>query len=294
MIYDAIVLGSGVAGLTAGLYLGRANKSVMIIENSVLGGTVSSLDTIDNYPGMPHTTGEKLINNLVSQVAELGVNIDFMPVTSIDFDNKCILSDKTSLYYKTLIIATGTSYKTLNLPAVDRFRYRGISYCAVCDGRLYKGKDVAVIVDGNSGNSAIEYLSNLVNKLTVVDISSGCTLDKSNVNIYSNANVVDILGDNYVSGVKVETNGMMVNVPCDGIFISLGKESNISLFENRLKCKDGHICTDENMHTNIDGVYVAGDIRVKNLRQIVTAASDGAIAGTEAIKYITSISNIQN
>lgn len=288
MVYDAIVLGSGVAGLTAGLYLGRANKSVMIIESSVLGGTVASLETIDNYPGLPHVSGEKLINTLLSQVAELGVNIDFLPVSSIDFDNKMVICDNIRLEYKTLIIATGSSYKTLNLPGIDRYRFKGVSYCAVCDGRLYKGKNIVVITDGNSGVGSIEYLSNLTDSISVVNISSNnCKITKSNICVYDGAKVLDISGDNFVSNIQIEMNDSTIDIPCDGIFVSLGKASDIGLFKDKIKCANGHICSDENMHTNIDGVYVAGDIRNKSLRQIITAMSDGAIAGTEAIKYLS-------
>lgn len=287
MIYDAIVLGSGVAGLTAGLYLGRANKSVMIIENSVLGGTVASLETIENYPGMQHTSGEKLINGLISQVSELGVNIDFMTVTSIDFDKKCIYSGNNSFEYKTLIIATGTSYKPLKLQNASKFQFRGLSYCAVCDGRLYNGKNVVVVTDGLIGKSAIEYLSGLADNLSVVDISNNYHSTSDLVKVYSNSNIIEILGDKFVSGVRVRTEDGVVEIPCDGLFVSLGKATDISLFKDKLICENGHICSDENMHTNIEGVYVAGDVRVKSLRQIVTSASDGAIAGTEAIKYLT-------
>lgn len=289
MVYDAIVLGSGVAGLTAGLYLGRANKSVMIIENSVLGGTVASLETIDNYPGLPHISGEKLISTLLSQVAELGVSIDFLPVKSIDFDNKLVICDNIKLEYKTLIIATGSSYKTLNLSGIDRYRFKGVSYCAVCDGRLYKGKNIVVITDGDSGIGSIEYLSNLTDSITVVNISSSnkSSISKHDICMYDDAKVLNISGDNYVSNIQIEMNDSTIDIPCDGIFVSLGKVSDISLFKDKIECVDGHICSDENMHTNIDGVYVAGDIRNKSLRQIITAMSDGAIAGTEAIKYLS-------
>lgn len=289
MIYDVIILGSGVAGLTAGLYLGRANKKVMIIESGVLGGTVSSLETIDNYPGMPHTSGEKLINGLVSQVTELSANIDFMSITSIDFDKKCIYSGDKSFFYKSLIIATGTSYKQLNLPNVERYKFKGVSYCAVCDGRLYKDKEVVVVTDGMMGKSSIDYLKNIVGSLTIVDISGGYSDTSDDVKVYSQASVLEVFGDNYLSGIRINISGKFIDIRCDGLFVCLGKSTDISLFENDLKCAEGHICADENMHTNIEGVFVAGDVRVKSLRQIVTAISDGAIAGSEAIKYLETL-----
>ena len=287
MIYDCVIIGSGVAGLTAGLYLGRANKSVMIIEDSVLGGTTATLDRIDNYPGMPSISGMELVQKLVSQVTSLGINIDFMHVNSIDFDNNLVVCDKNTIKYKSLIIASGTSYKKLNIPKENEFKFKGLSYCAICDGPLYKNKKILVVTDGFSAQSSIEYLSNISEDILVIDKSDRYNLP--NKKVYHNSIVTQIIGEDRVEGVIVESSDKRHTIMCDVIFVALGKSSNIDLYSNKIHVRDGYIESDENMHTNIEGVFVAGDIRYKSLRQIITACADGAIAGTEAIKFIQSI-----
>lgn len=287
MIYDCVIIGSGVAGLTAALYVARANKSVMIIEDSVIGGTTATLDLIENYPGVPATSGLDLVQKMLQQVSALGVNIDLLQIESIDFDKKIIHCDNANIEYKTLIIATGTSNKKLGLDEEKKFQFRGLSYCAVCDGNLFKNKKVVVATKGNTGKESINYLANLTNNLVVVDSTSVYKSDKAEV--LSDARITSILGKNSVEAIKVESKGKELDIDCSGVFVALGKETNLKLFENKITIENGYICADENMHTNIPGVFVAGDVRKKTLRQIVTACSDGAIAGTEAIKYLTKI-----
>lgn len=287
MEYDTIIIGSGVAGLTAALYLARAKKKVMIIENSVLGGTVASLDIIENYPGIESITGFDLVQNLIKQISQLGVNIDFLNINSIDYDNKKVICDNISLQYKTLIIASGSSYVKLNLPEEDKFKFRGLSYCAVCDGNLYKDKDIVIITNGYSGASSVNYLSNISNKITIIDISD--QYNNENYNVIKGAFISKILGESFVSGVEIIVDNELQQVKCDAIFVALGKKTDLSLYENAIHNDEMYILSDEDMHTNINGVFVAGDIRKKNLRQIVTACSDGAIAGSEAIKYLNNI-----
>lgn len=285
MQYDCVIIGSGVAGLSSALYLARAKKSVMIIEDSVLGGTTATLDKIENYPGFVSISGFELIQNMIKQVSSLGVNIDFMQIKSIDFDNKQIKFDNSSLEYKSLIIASGLTTKKLNLPEEKDFQFRGLSYCAICDGNLYKNKKIVVVTDGYSAKESIDYLANLSDDITIIDKSDKFKSDKFRV--INNSKVTKINGQTFVSGVDVHTSsGEQLFVDCDGLFVSLGKETNLSLFKDRIDIKDDYILSDENMHTNLPGVFVAGDIRYKSLRQIVTACADGAIAGTEAIKYI--------
>jgi thioredoxin reductase (NADPH) len=287
MEYDCIIIGSGMAGLTASLYLARANKSVMIIEDTIIGGTTATLDLIENYPGFSEISGLDLVQKTLSQVSKLGVTIDMMNITQIDFDNKCIVSSNSKIYYKTLIIASGTSRKRLNLNEEDSFKFRGLSYCAVCDGPLFKKKKIAVATNGNTGKDTIEYLSNITEDIIVVDCSDKFKSDK--FKFYSNSKITKINGSSFVESIDVTfADGRIENIPCNAIFVSLGKDNDLSLFKDRIETKNGYIKSDENMHTNLDGVYVAGDVRLKSLRQIVTACADGAIAGTEAIKYLQS------
>lgn len=284
MKYDCVIIGSGVAGLTSALYLARAKKTVMIIENSVLGGTTATLDIIENYPGFQSISGIDLIQNMLTQISSLGVNIDFLQIQSIDFDKKLISCDNSVIEYKTLIIASGTSYNRMNLPNEDKFKFKGLSYCAVCDGSLYKNKRIVVVTHGHLGDSALDYLSNISNDIVVVNYSDEVRDDKFIT--YNNATPINILGKQFVEGLEINQNNKQIKIDCDAIFVSLGKRTDLSLYKNRIECEGMYILSDENMHTNIKGVFVAGDIRKKSLRQIITACYDGAIAGTEAIKYI--------
>lgn len=285
MKYDAVIIGSGVAGLTAALYLARANKSVMVVEDSVIGGTTATLDVIENYPGFESISGNELISKMFMQISKLGVNINFMSIKDVDFDNKIIKTKDAEIEYKTLIIASGTSVNKLNIDNEQNYLFKGLSYCAVCDGGLFKGKSIVVATNGNTGKSSVDYLSNITSDIIVVDKTDMFKSDKYKV--YNNSQITQIIGQNRVEGVVLRLdNGDEVNVPCNAVFVSLGRSTNLDLYEE-LDKKDGYLVTDENMRTNITGVFVAGDIRFKSLRQIVTACSDGAIAGTEAIKYIT-------
>ena len=287
MKYDCVIIGSGVAGLSAALYLARANKSVIIIENGTVGGTTATIDLIENYPGIEAITGQDLIQTMMMQVMHLGVNIDFLNIKSINFDKKAVNCENISIEYKTLIIASGQSVNKLNIAEEDSFRFKGLSYCAVCDGALYKGKNIAVVCSGNSGNSAISYLKNITDKLIV--INDKIVSETNDYILYSNSIVDKIKGSNFVESliIKNKTTQQEKSIAVDAVFVCLGKKTNLTLFENSISCSDGYIVSDENMHTNIEGVFVAGDIRKKSLRQIITACSDGAIAGTEAIKFIS-------
>ena len=288
MIYDSIIIGSGMAGLTAAIYLARAKKSVLIIEDAVIGGITATLDNIENYPGFTSISGLELVQNTLSQVSKLGVTIDMMHVESIDFDKKILKTDKTTLYYKTLIIASGTSYKALNLKEESDYKFKGLSYCAVCDGNLYRNKKIVVVTDGYSANESINYLSNLTKDIVIID--KGNKYKNINFKVFSNSTIIKINGKPFVESVDVKNdNNEIMNVECAGIFVSLGKETNLDLYKDEIEVSDNYIISDEDMHTNIEGVFVAGDIRKKSLRQIVTACADGAIAGTEAIKFLSKI-----
>jgi len=284
MKYDVVIIGSGVAGLTSAIYTARANKSTLIIENESIGGTTATLEKIENYPGFKEISGFDLINNMYNQVMPLGVNFKFDNIISIDFDSNIINLSNENIEYGTLIIAGGCSYKKLNVKNEDKFKQSGISYCAVCDGTLYKNKNIVVITDGYMGKSSIDYLANLTDKLTVLDLSSFYKDEEHQV--VNNTKILEFIGDSKIHQIKYLSDNQEHIIDCDGVFISLGKSTDISLYESKIKCANGYICSDEKMHTNTPNVFVAGDIREKSLRQIITACADGAIAGTEAIKYL--------
>ncbi len=285
MNYDVVIIGSGVAGLTAGIYAGRANMSVLILEDSVLGGTTATLDIIENYPGFLKISGTELIQNMLTQIYSLSIGIEMISIDHIDYENKEIISNNgQKIGYKALIIASGNSYIPLDTKSSERLKFKGISYCAVCDGRLYKNKPVVVVTRGTLGNESVDYLSNLTKDIIVLDTTNLYKNDA--IMVYSNVNIIDVNGEDCVESITFEANGERVTHPCSAVFVSLGRESKVKLFEDYISLKGDKIITNDRMETNIEGVFAAGDIRDKELRQIVTACADGAIAGTEAVKYV--------
>lgn len=287
-MYDIVIIGSGVAGLTAGIYAGRANKSVLIIENNNVGGTTATLKDIKNFPSYESINGDELVSKMQMQCINFGVHFQFDNILSIAFDKSIIYLDSgNQIEYKTLIIASGSTNKKLNVLGEDAFKFRGVSYCAVCDGNLYKNKKIIVFTDGNTASHDVNYLSNLTNDIIVCDISNKFTSD--NVQVIHNVIPLEICGDKNVKSVKVKVDNIIKEYDCDGIFVDLGKCSDVHLYKDYLDTIDNQICSDENMHTNINNVFVAGDIRKKSLKQIITACSDGAIASMEAIKYLNNI-----
>lgn len=282
---DIVIIGSGVAGLTAGIYAGRANKSVLIIEENNLGGTTANLKSIENYPGFVKVDGIELVQNMQMQCMQFGVNFEFGTIVSIDFDNnKITMADKNQIEYKALIIACGSSPRKLNIEGEDIFKFKGVSYCAICDGNLYKNKKLVVFTNNNSAKKDVDYLLNISKDITVLDTSNG--YQNSNVKVLSNIKPVEITGDNVVKNITIDVNGKKQTLDCDGIFIDLGKYSNLDLYRNYINIENNQILSDADMHTNKSNVFVAGDVRKKSLKQIITACSDGAIAATEAIKFL--------
>lgn len=284
MEYDIVIIGSGVAGLTAGIYSSRANLKTLIIENSNLGGITATIDNIENYPGFNKISGFELVQNMYSQCVSFCTNFEFSTIKTIEFDkNTLYLEDKT-ITYKTLIIASGSSNKKLNVENENFYLGRGLSYCAVCDGRLFKDKKIVVVTDGYIGKISIDYLSNITENIIILDVVDEYKDDRFSV--YNNVKIQNLNGDEYLSAIEFESVGGKQKVDCDGVFVCLGKYNDLSLYENYLDIKNNHLLTDENMRTKINNVFVAGDIREKSLRQIITACSDGAIASTQAIQYI--------
>lgn len=282
---DIVIIGSGVAGLTAGIYAGRANKSVLIIEENNLGGTTANLKSVENYPGFVKVDGIELVQNMQMQCMQFGVNFEFGTIVSIDFDNNIItMADKNQIEYKALIIACGSSPRKLNIEGEDIFKFKGVSYCAICDGNLYKNKKLVVFTNNNSAKKDVDYLLNISKNITVLDTSNG--YQNSNVKVLSNIKPVEITGDNIVKNITIDVDGKKQTLDCDGIFIDLGKYSNLDLYRNYINIENNQILSDADMHTNKSNVFVAGDVRKKSLKQIITACSDGAIAATEAIKFL--------
>ena len=298
-MYDIIIIGAGPAGLTAAIYACRANKKVLVLEAKNYGGQIINTPSIENYPAAAHISGFDFATNLYNQATEQGAEIKFEKATNIIIENnKKIIETPDNKYEgKTIIIATGADSRKLGIEKEDEFLGKGISYCATCDGNFYKGRDVAVVGGGNTAIEDAEYLSDIVNKVYLIhrrdsfraDESSVNKLkEKSNVEFILNSKLRKLNGSELLESIEVEDNNQNTKtIEVSGLFIAVGKIPENENFKEIISMNEkGYIIASDDCHTNVDGIFVAGDNREKSLRQLVTATSDGAIAATEAIKYI--------
>ncbi|SES84223.1 thioredoxin-disulfide reductase [Anaerobranca gottschalkii] len=303
MIYDCIIIGAGPAGLSAALYAARAELKTLLIDKQGPGGQAATTHLVENYPGVPSITGPDLTSNMFSQVMELGVELVVEEIQNISLDGKIkeIVTDGGEYKGKTVIIATGVEPKKLGVAGENVFRGRGVSYCATCDGAFYKGKRVAVIGGGDSAVEEGNFLTRFVDKLYIIHRRSELRATKvvqkrafnnPKIEFILNSVVKEIKGDTKVDGVIIENlvTGEKMDLEVDGVFIYIGNTPNTEFLQGQINLDEqGYIITNEEMETNVPGVYAAGDIRVKSLRQIVTAAADGAIAAVKAEKYIENL-----
>ncbi len=297
-MYDIVIIGAGPAGLTASIYGTRANKKVLVLESNVVGGQIVNTMDIENYPSTPHVTGFDFSNNLYKQATDLGAEVKFEKVTSIENgDVKKVITSSGVYETKSIIIATGLENRTLNIPNEQELFGKGISICAVCDGGFFRGKDVAVVGGGNTALEDTLYLSNIVNKVYLIHRRNefrgdAVTVDliksKPNVELVLDSTISSINGENNLENIEVmNKNGEVKTINVSGLFIAIGKIPNTDFLNNLITVDDqGFIVSDESCRTNVEGIFVAGDIRNKKVRQLVTATSDGAIAAIEAINYL--------
>ena len=294
-MYDAIVIGAGPAGLTAAIYLRRANKNVLVLEKSIVGGQIVNANIIENYPACPNISGYELINNLYKQAKDLGAIIKYEEVLSIKNSKiKTVITSKGEYTSKTIIIATGESVRKLGFE--DKFIGHGVSYCATCDGNFYKGKVVAVVGGGNTALDDALYLADIAKKVYLIHRREEFRADqktimllkkKNNIKYVLNSNVTKINGKDHLESIDVVNDKKVMTFNIDGLFIAIGHNPVTKLFEDIISLdNNGYIKGTKNCHTNKQGIFVAGDVRCKELRQLVTATSDGAIAATEATKYL--------
>lgn len=297
-MYDIVIIGAGVAGLTAGIYAKRANKNVLILEKKSYGGQIINASNIENYPGEEHISGFDLATKLYNQNKSLGVDIFYEEAKNIKKENKefIIETNKNTYRSKALIIATGTNNRKMNLTNEDNLIGKGISYCATCDGNFYKNKVVAVVGGGNTALEDALYLSNICKKVYLIHRRDKFRADsktveelskKDNIEVILNSNVTNLIGNDHLEMIEVTSNDKKNNLEVAGLFIAIGQIPESELLNGKIEIDESnYIISNENCHTNIEGAFVAGDVRQKNLRQLVTATSDGAIAATEAINYI--------
>jgi len=294
-MYDVIVVGAGPAGLTAGIYARRANKKVLILEANSYGGAIINTHAIDNFPTQPHINGFDFATKLYEQTKELGAEVKFEKVIEIsDGKYKKVITNKREYETKTIILATGSDNRKLGLDKEKEFTGKGVSYCATCDGAFYKGKDVAVIGGGSTALDDAIYLQDIASKVYLINKNSSFKDDngfinnlKDNVEVFYNTNITMLLGEDKLTGITL-SDGKKLSI--DGLFIAVGRVPENEKFSSIINVDDkGYIIAKEDCHTNIEGIYVAGDNRTKEVRQLTTAVSDGTVAAIEAIKYINNL-----
>jgi thioredoxin reductase (NADPH) len=299
-IYDVIVIGAGPAGLTAALYASRGNMKTLIIERGVYGGQMQKTEEIENYPAFKKILGPELSQQMYDHAIQFGAEYAYGIVSSIKEEGlykKVVASDKEYIT-KTIIIAAGADYKKLGVPGEKELAGRGVSYCAVCDGAFFKGKEIAVIGGGDSAVEEANYLTKFADRVTIIhrkdklkaqQILQNRILNNPKVDIIWNTVVEKINGDDKVSSLEIKNlgSGEVNRFNCDGVFVYVGMNPLSNPFKN-LGITNPADCipTDEKMETKIKGIYAAGDIREKYLRQVITASGDGSIAAQSAQNYV--------
>lgn len=307
-IYDVIIIGGGPAGLSSGIYAGRAKLKTLIIDKDELGGQVNKTYEISNYPGARNSNGPKLMKDMIDQASDFGVEFLRSEVKGFNFDNdvKVIKTSQGELQSRSVIIATGASPRKLGFKGEKEFTGRGVAYCSTCDGQFFEGLQVFVIGAGFAAAEEAMFLTKYARKVTVIAREPEFTCAKSiadkvlshpKVEVKFNTEVVEVSGKEALTYAKFINNktgetfeyNVEGNDKLFGVFVFVGYEPKSELFKDVLEIdKYGYIKTNDNMKTKIDGVFVAGDVRPKELRQIVTAVSDGAVAAVSAERYVIS------
>lgn len=289
-----IIAGGGCSGLTAALYAARAGLSVLIIEGETVGGQIASAPAVENFPGLKSISGAQFANNLFEQVTEYGVDFELERVVKIeDGSVKRVYTEDEVFEGKTVIIASGAKHRHLGIDGEDRLCGSGVSYCAVCDGAFFKGKTVAVAGGGNSAAAAAEFLSGLCNKVYIVHRRDTFRFSDrylqrlqklDNIEFITNAEIDSLIGENSLEGIRLK-NGQIID--SDALFVCIGQEPDNEAYNSLVELdEDGYIISGENCITNVPGIFAAGDCRRKTVRQLVTAAADGACAAIAAMEYI--------
>ena len=299
-IYDMIVIGGGPGGYTAAMYAARAGLDVLVLEKLSAGGQMALTSQVDNYPGFPEgIDGFDLAERMQAQAERFGAQTELAEVFSAELEAspKRLETSEGEFFSRTVVIATGADAKKLGLPQEDTLTGRGVNYCAHCDGHFYKGKTVAVVGGGNSAAADALYLSRLCEKVFVIHRRDTLRATKvyheplmraDNVEFLWNSTVTGLRYGEKLSGLEVTDlqTGQVREIPVDGLFVSIGRSPNTWLFP-QLEKEDGYILAGESTETSIPGVFAVGDVRTKQLRQIVTAVADGATAAHYADAYLT-------
>ena len=308
-IYDVAIIGGGPAGLSAGIYAGRAKLKTVIIEKSHLGGQIAQTADIENYPGgVAEDSGLSLIKRMAAQADAFDVEVKDDNVTDVCLEGKIkkIICQSGEVQARTIIIAAGAGYKTIGCPGEKMFTGKGVSYCATCDGAFFEDLPVYVVGGGDAAVEEAIYLTRFARKVTIIhrrdELRAAKSIQEkafanSKIDFMWNSVVVELKGDGILESMTVENvkTSERKEIVADeddgtfGVFVFIGFRPNSELFINKLPLKNGYIVTDENMGVGIPGVYAAGDVREKSLRQVVTAAADGAVAAVQAEHYLQNL-----
>ena len=295
--YDIIIIGGGPAGLTAAIYAGRANKKVLVIEKGTFGGQITSSPKVENIPGFLSVTGNEFAECLIEQATNLDADIECTKAEKIIPGNPHrVICEDAEFEGKTVIIATGTKHRLLGLDGEEELIGNGISFCAVCDGAFYEGKTVGVVGGGNSALQEALLLSETSPKVYVIqnlDFLTGedklqkLVEEKDNIEVILGATVSSYITDGGFKGVNISTKDGEKELLFDGLFVAVGLIPQNEDFADVIALDErGYVDADEKCLTNIDGIFVAGDCRQKQIRQVATAASDGAVAALAACEYL--------
>lgn len=300
-MFDTVIIGAGPAGMTAALYAARSNLKVALIERGIPGGQMNNTSDIENYPGYANISGPDLAEKMFEPLENLGVEHLFGQVERIEDHGatKKIVTDDGEFEAKTVVIATGSNHRSLNVPGEEELNSRGVSYCAVCDGAFFRDEDLLVVGGGDSAVEEAVFLTRFAKTVTIIHRRNELRAQKllqdrafanEKIHFIWDSVVQEIKGDNRVQSVVVENvkTGEVSEHEFGGVFIYVGLDP-VSEFVKDLGITNeaGWIVTDHHMKTAISGIYAIGDVREKDLRQVTTAVGDGAIAGQEVYKYIT-------
>lgn len=300
MMYDIIIVGAGTAGLSAAIYGARAGKKVLVLEANTYGGQIVRSPEIENYPGIAHISGYEFAENLYQQAASLGAHIEFENVIEVRADGriKYVVTEDNEYTGAAVILATGAVNRPLGVEKEEAFVGAGVSYCATCDGAFFKGKDVAVAGGGSTALEDALFLSAYCRKVYLIhrrDAFRGeqkyvdKLKQKENVEFVLNSNVTALKGEEFLNGVEIKNHvtGETKILPVSGLFVAIGQMPQNDSFAGLVKLdSSGYIAAGEDCRTNVEGIFTAGDCRTKAVRQLTTAASDGAAAALAACEYL--------
>ncbi len=300
-MHDIIVVGAGPAGLTAALYALRSGKSVLVLEGEAFGGQITLTPLVENYPGTGKISGLEFSDTLLEQVSELGGETEFTRVTEIlaEGDTKKVITEDGSYNAKSVIIATGVKHRTLSLKNEDKFLGKGVSYCAVCDGSFYKGKDVAVVGGGSTALTDALYLSDICKTVYLIHRRSAFRAEeklvervreRENIKLVLDSEVCSLNGDSFLNSIEVKNkNGEKSLIDISALFVMIGRVPQNEIFKNLIDLDESGYVISSDSKTKTDGIFVAGDCRTKEIRQLTTATADGTIAALSACEYLNNL-----